>query len=753
MADVDGPHRLPERNPTFGIGRSCVLWATRWFAFGVVTAFAFAIPRASNSAGFADADPASRSRPPGIEYLSPLPGTGLHPVETTIAIRPGDPFDPLTSLDPRRWMVTGSTSGVHEGKLCLSADLKTLYFQPFERFADGEHVLVAIASGLTTRAGKLAAVVWSFDVRHGNPAALQAMARRVARDAEIGSGAAGVVLDGHRSAASPALGIDTDLPVRVLASNAPDTEGGIFLAPFTSGATIGHLLVVDHRGQPLFERFLPDFAFDFRPQPNGLLTYWNEHGYYCGMDSTGTVVDTFRCGNGYLADEHELQILPNGHFLLLSYDPEFYPTDGLVPGGHSDAVVMGLIVQELDESKNVVMQWRSWDHMQVTDLVECAAHLTDPLVDYVHGNAIDADTDSTLLISSRHLNEITRINRRTGEVVWRLGLNSKNNQFTFLDDARGFAHQHDVRHLPNGHITLFDNGNCLVPTYSRALEYEIDEVHWTARLVREIRHAPDQFGAFMGNRQERADGTVTIGWGGALAGGPKVTELHADGSVALDLAFPTDDVWSYRAVRVPWRPGAFTTTESIDFGTVNVGMAAPGFISVTNHLDTPLTLNQFVSTDTAFAVVAPESLTLGPGAKGTLLVRFKASEGVQRADLYVRAVNDTGLVARVVHLTGTGVHVVAVKGGASNGALVLDPPLPNPARERVTIGYQLPRRTAVSVEVFDVHGRRVAALVEGTENAGRRSKTWSPGGRPAGVYFVRLCAEGRTLTERVTVAR
>ena len=42
----------------------------------------------------------------------------------------------------------------------------------------------------------------------------------------------------------------------------------------------------------------------------------------------------------------------------------------------------------LDPSKNVVFQWRSWDHFAITD---AQADLTACLLDYVHCNAVEMD--------------------------------------------------------------------------------------------------------------------------------------------------------------------------------------------------------------------------------------------------------------------------------------------------------------------------------------------------------------------------
>ena len=72
-------------------------------------------------------------------------------------------------------------------------------------------------------------------------------------------------------------------------------------------------------------------------------------------------------------------------------------------------------------------------------------------------------------------------NRNTGAIIWRLG--GKNNQFSFINDTIGFSHQHAIRRLENGNISLFDNGNYHSPPFSRAIEYSLNENNKTATLV------------------------------------------------------------------------------------------------------------------------------------------------------------------------------------------------------------------------------------------------------------------------------
>lgn len=90
---------------------------------------------------------------------------------------------------------------------------------------------------------------------------------------------------------------------------------------------------------------------------------------------------------------------------------------------------------------------------------------------------------------------------------------------------------------------------------------------------------------------------------------------------------------------------------------------------------------------------------------------------------------------------------------APGAAFRLDAPFPNPATGAVTVAFSLPSAADARLDVFDVLGRRVATLADGTLAAGRHRATFSPDGLPAGVYVVRLAADGRVATARVTVAR
>lgn len=76
---------------------------------------------------------------------------------------------------------------------------------------------------------------------------------------------------------------------------------------------------------------------------------------------------------------------------------------------------------------------------------------------------------------------------------------------------------------------------------------------------------------------------------------------------------------------------------------------------------------------------------------------------------------------------------------------------PHPAHGVVRLLLEWPMPVVAHVEVFDATGRVVARLAEGMPLRGRDVLKWDAGGRPSGLYFVRISAGERVLTRPVVV--
>ncbi|MGO9480236.1 MAG: aryl-sulfate sulfotransferase [Candidatus Kryptoniota bacterium] len=495
-----------------------------------------------------------------FDYVSPKDNSALVSLTTNIILKSTEDVDP-SSLSPNEFSVLGSASGAHAGEVRLSDDNETILFLPTMPFSANENVRVDVNQGIKTTDGDdLPTVTIHFKTTP--------LTQRINIDpvSLIGDGKIyepTIANQIHKSKKRVAStnSLPADFPTITVDSSNNPADGKIFLANFsiTQNDSIGNfLMILNNDGSVARYVSLNQPSFDFKVLPNGELSYadvivnYGEYGLvkWIVMDTTLTPVDTFECGNGYVADLHDFILLPNGHALLFAYDSE--PVDMSQYGGSANATVIGVVVQEIDASKNVVFQWRSWDYLPMTDSY---IDLTSQTVDLIHANAIDADNDGNILLSMRHLSSIIKIDRQTGNIDWILG--GKQNQFTFIgEDASNspnyFSFQHDVRVQPNGDITLFDNGNQHTPNYSRGVEYALDEQNKKATLVWQYRHSPDIYSYAMGTVQKLANGNTFIGWGIASStGSPMFTEIHPDNTTALEFSFPSGQA-SYRAYKFPW---------------------------------------------------------------------------------------------------------------------------------------------------------------------------------------------------------
>lgn len=81
------------------------------------------------------------------------------------------------------------------------------------------------------------------------------------------------------------------------------------------------------------------------------------------------------------------------------------------------------------------------------------------------------------------------------------------------------------------------------------------------------------------------------------------------------------------------------------------------------------------------------------------------------------------------------------------------PNYPNPFRSQTQVTFQLPREETVSLEVYDTHGRRVAALCSGRYNAGSYRLTFDGTSLPAGTYLLRMHTGSQVLTRILKLVR
>lgn len=352
--------------------------------------------------------------------------------------------------------------------------------------------------------------------------------------------------------------------IKILASNGP-AKGYFFMGSkgLTANGASHYITIIDNYGTPVFFRKMNKATSSIRLLEDGRIAYL--HGvprkFYI-LNEMLEVTETLSV-EGFKPNGHDWDVSVEGNLLLMGEASSTFDMSQLVSEGNPEAEILDLIVQEFDSDLNLRYTWNSADHFEITDGNENSSYLdfTETQIDYVHANGISIDSDTSFLISCRHMDEITKVDRRTGDIIWRLG--GKNNQFQFVNDNIGFSHQHSIRALENGNILLFDNGNLHIPQISSAVEYNIDEQNKIATLIKRYYRNPEVYSNHQGTTQRVYNGNTIINWGPYW---PSMTEFHSDGTTALEWDF-TDHSFSPRIEKYLWQTRVFeTSSDTVDFG-------------------------------------------------------------------------------------------------------------------------------------------------------------------------------------------
>jgi hypothetical protein len=484
--------------------------------------------------------------------FSPTPGSAAASPQSQLSVR-GAPASELSDV-----VMIGSRSGRHAGELRPYSDGRGASFVPTKRFDPGERVEVTVRMKNGSKNAR-------FDFTVARPAEVPVTAGPPGKPTQRGQ-----IQSFH---SRPDLRPPT---VAVSERMRTTSSGDIFVGPSNKLGQAGPM-ILDTEGRTVWFYPLPGKtqAFDFRMQRyegKPVLTWWQgivtSRGYGAGedviFDSSYRQMATVRAGNGYQADIHDFVITPQGTALVLAYNP--VRADLSSVGGPRDGTVLDGVIQEIDIRTGLVLfEWHSLGHVALDESYAKPAH--DGLLDYFHVNSVDLDGDGNLLVSARNTWAVYKINRQTGQIMWRLG--GKKSSFRMESGTR-FAYQHDARRQPDGTITLFDNGaDPKINPESRGIALKLDMRNATrghsepsATLARQWTHPKKVLAGSQGNMQTLPNGDRFIGWGAQ----PNLTEFSSSGRVLFEAALAAPDT-SYRAYRFPWnaspagKPAIATTAQ------------------------------------------------------------------------------------------------------------------------------------------------------------------------------------------------
>jgi hypothetical protein len=488
---------------------------------------------------------------PPVVSVFPIPGSRVAPPESQIVFR-GLPIHDVGAI-----RVTGSRSGVHEGRVVADSDGHGGSFLPSRAFTPGERVTVKVRPHLLTR-GR------SFSFTVATPAgtaphSIQYPEGRAPND---------VLSFRSRPDLQPAA-------VEITKSSAPASEGDIFLAPEHGPVQRGPEIVAPDGSLVWFHPLpYPQLATDFKVQRyrgQPVLTWWQGNigagegdGEDVIMDSSYRQIAVVHAANGLTADLHEFRLTSRGTALITSYYPVRWDASSV--HGPRQSIVFDSVIQEIDIKTGLLLfQWDSLDHVPLTDSYQPLPHDSGHPWDYFHVNSIQPDGHGRLIISARNTWAAYKLDKRTGGMIWTLG--GKHSSFKLPREA-GFAFQHDVRVRSHGDqiVTVFDDGAGppVVHGESRALTLKLNPRDGTGKVLKVYSHDPPLVAWYEGDVEELPNGSHFVGWGSI----PFFSEFDRSGREVLDGRFVSGNS-SYRAYRLPWtgRPTTAPSVAAVASGT------------------------------------------------------------------------------------------------------------------------------------------------------------------------------------------
>jgi Arylsulfotransferase (ASST) len=308
-----------------------------------------------------------------------------------------------------------------------------------------------------------------------------------------------------------------------------------------------YAIIFDNHGVPIWWDHVP--AHDTRVLPSGNILWFNQssafpnHWEIHRLD--GSLVRTVNAV-GLNADRHDWQPVGNGDYQVGAYVKRSH-VDTSAYGGSSDATVSQTELQQVSSAGQLVWDWKSWQHIS---LAETPAYrwpwAINNSYDIQHWNSIQPAGNS-VIASFRHLDAVYKIDKSTGNIVWKLGGTTTPESLTVNGDpyANTLGAQHDARLLGDGTVTVFDNRTNQVKSTPEAVRFQIDEQQRTATLLESITDPAVTASYCCGSARRLDNGDWLISWGKTNP----IGGYQPNGARTFLLTFNSD--FSYRAEPVP----------------------------------------------------------------------------------------------------------------------------------------------------------------------------------------------------------
>jgi len=477
--------------------------------------------------------------------VTPLPGTYAASASTQISLLG------VAAGELRAVRVSGSLTGPHAGRLIAYSQGDGASFMPRAPFQAGE--LVTVRGNIRKRK-RVKPFAFRFTVAHQDAVPVLPQPATTRRPGEVQH------FHSRHDLVAPALEVSASVagagPTRAHAAELSGS-GLVFATPYAGPSAAGPM-IFDEAGNLVWFSPLPRgiAAENLQVEQLGgepVLTYWRgripAQGFGEGeemiLDGSYRRIARVRAGNGYHVDLHDFHLGPRHTAVFTVFNPIECDLSA-IGGPHGSAVTDGAF-QEIDVRTGLVRrEWHSVDHIALADSYQTpvTASSTWPF-DYFHINSVVEQADGRTLVSARNTSAIYELDSATGQVLETIGGRASSIR---LAPGASTAYQHDARVLPNGTISIFDNGGVpMLHDQSRGLIIKLNRRAGTGAVVARYEHPKPLSAGSQGNFQQLPDGNFFVGWGSA----PYFSEFTPAGQTIFDVRF-RGPYQSYRGYRFPW---------------------------------------------------------------------------------------------------------------------------------------------------------------------------------------------------------
>ncbi|MDP6143758.1 MAG: T9SS type A sorting domain-containing protein, partial [Candidatus Marinimicrobia bacterium] len=251
-------------------------------------------------------------------------------------------------------------------------------------------------------------------------------------------------------------------------------------------------------------------------------------------------------------------------------------------------------------------------------------------------------------------------------------------------------------------------------------------------------YSDQTFVSFMNNGEEGIDGSDTYKLLPMTPSERVVGISYADGN-GLDISnLPYSHEGS---ISIPLDIMYLTLDENYNFVTEENEVTMSWDVSsLPGHVSLTLTDN---ATGAAVNLTEESEITFSTEAKGSF-----PAYGSNGVNIYPE-VGESRFTLTVAYsaLTSTDDEPANVP-----GSFVLHPAYPNPFNPSTTISFDIPDATDrnTSLHIYDITGKLVETLVNGTVPVGAHTITWNPKNLSSGLYIVQLKAGNKTFSQKLT---